>query len=106
MTSSINSLCLLVPADAFKFTSGNPKTTTTTHETGIQLKLYFCGDCGTTLSKESDADAFKGLMIAFGGTLDDQNLLEKVKPGGELWVKYRASWLNEVQGAAQMQAFE
>jgi hypothetical protein len=72
----------------------------------MKLKLYFCGDCGSTLGKEADADAFKGLMITLGGTLDDQDALEKAKPAGELWVKYRASWLNEVQGAGQMQAFE
>lgn len=71
----------------------------------MQLKLYFCGDCGSTLSKEADADAFKGLMVVMGGTLDEQDALEKVKPGGELWVKYRASWLSEVQGAGQMQTF-
>jgi hypothetical protein len=72
----------------------------------MNIKLSFCSDCGSPLCKEADADAFKGLKIAFGGTLDDQGALDKVKPGGELWVKYRASWLSEVQGAGQMQAFE
>ena len=104
-TGSTNSICVLVPDDAFKFTAGSPKTTTTTHETGMQLKLYSCGDCCSTLCKEAHADAFKGLTIVFAGTLDEQDALDKVKPGGELWVKYRASWLNEVQGAGQMQTF-
>ena len=56
--------------------------------------------------KEVDAEAFKGLKIVFGGTLDGQQALDEVKPAGELWVKYRASWLTALEGAGQMQGFE
>ena len=72
----------------------------------MELKLFFCGDCGGALCKEAHAEAFRGLKIVFAGTLDDKDAMEMAKPGGELWVKYRASWLDEVKGAGQMQAFE
>jgi hypothetical protein len=105
VTGSTYSVCLLVPEDKFKFTSGTPKQTTTTHENGMGIKLSFCGDCGSPLCKVAEAEAFRGLNIVFGGTLDDQDALEKAKPGGELWIKYRPTWLSEVEGAGQMQAF-
>jgi hypothetical protein len=105
VTGSTYSVCLLVPEDKFKFTSGTPKQTATTHENGMGIKLSFCGDCGSPLCKVAEAEAFRGLNIVFGGTLDDQDALEKAKPGGELWIKYRPTWLSEVEGAGQMQAF-
>jgi hypothetical protein len=72
----------------------------------MDIKLSFCGDCGSPLCKEADAEAFKGLKIVFGGTLDGQQALDEVKPAGELWVKYRASWLTALEDAGQMQGFE
>ncbi len=71
----------------------------------MEIKLSFCGDCGSPLCKEADAEAFRGLTIVFGGTLDGEGAMDGVKPGGELWVKYRASWVGEVEGAGQMQGF-
>ena len=71
----------------------------------MELELFFCGDCGSALCKNAHAEAFKGLKIVFAGTLDDGEALEMAKPAGELWVKYRASWLDEIKGAGQMQGF-
>jgi hypothetical protein len=105
ISGSTNTVCLLVPEQNFRFTSGNPKKTTVTHETGMKITLSFCGDCGNTLCKQADAEAFQGHTIVCAGTLDDDDHLKIAQPMGELWVKYRASWLPEIAGAKQYQEF-
>ena len=77
------------------------------HETGLKLTLSFCGDCGSALCKTADADEFRGLKIVFAGTLDGagEGGGVETKPDGELWVKYRVPWLQEIKGAQQFQGF-
>lgn len=106
ITGSTNTVCLVIPDPQITFT-GTPKRITTMHEAGVELEISFCGDCGSSLYKEMLAPSHKGLKIVFAGTLDNgSQALEKVKPEGEIWVKYRVSWVQPVDGAAQMQAFK
>jgi hypothetical protein len=86
-------------------TSGTPKEFSKTHESGMELTVFFCDNCGSVIHKEGDTDAFRGLVIVQAGTLDDAEGLDMEKPGAELYVKHRASWLPEVAGAGQMQEF-
>ena len=95
----------MVPTDKFRITSGSPKQYSATHENGMQLTVSFCGNCGTALYKEADADAFKGVVIVQAGTLDDLNGLESAQPEDELYVKYRASWVPTVATAKQNEEF-
>ena len=92
--------------DKFDITDGTPKKTETTHENGMPIEAFFCGDCGTPLYKVAHADAFKGAVIVMAGTIDNLgDHMDVAEPGAELWVKYRAGWLGEVKGAQQLQEF-
>lgn len=95
----------MVPESTFTFTAGSAKHFTTTHESGLQITVYFCGDCGCHLYKTGDREGFKGVAIIQIGTLDDPESLRKAKPGLELWTKYRVPWLPHFEGAALKSEF-
>jgi hypothetical protein len=78
---------------------------TITHEAGMQLTYVFCGNCGTTCWKTASA-GWPDHIIVFTGTLDDASF-EELKPDAEFWVKYRAPWLESLEGkgVAQVQGF-
>lgn len=71
------------------------------------MTVRFCGDCGSALYKTAAAEEFKGLRIVMAGTLDGvgEGGGVETKPDGELWVKYRVPWLQEIKGAQQFQGF-
>jgi hypothetical protein len=69
----------------------------------MEFNTTFCGDCGSMLGKETEDEAYKGMFILSVGLLDED--ISKFKPDTELWVKYRASWLTPIEGAAQAQTF-
>lgn len=68
------------------------------------MKYSFCGDCGTVIAKQSEADMFKPFYLVQAGTIATEPLV-KEKPDVEFWVSRKASWLDEVKGAAQAQKF-
>ena len=76
------------------------------HETGMGLHVYSCPACGNSVGKT--ADGFPGIFIVWAGTLDgdEEEWAKTVEPQAELWVKYRADWVGEIQGAKQCQEFE
>lgn len=71
----------------------------------MTLTYQFCGDCGCTLSKTGDAEAFKGIQIVQVGSLDDTGAVNAFEPAAELYVKERAEWLPELKGKAQAKEF-
>jgi hypothetical protein len=97
----------MVPKDKFRITSGSSslKSYSKPHESGMDLTIFFCGDCGTVTYKELDADMFQGTVIVQAGTLDDMNALNQAQPDEELYIKHRASWLPKIPSAGQMQEF-
>jgi len=103
VTGSAFTTNLLVPEGSFKITQGTPKDVNTTHENGMKITMHICGECGTMVYKEGDSDDLRGLAIVQAGTLDDG--LDDASPGAELWIKYRAKWLQELKGVGQMQEF-
>ena len=108
MSGSTYTTNLLVPNTAFEIVSGanHIKSFEKKHESGMNLSVHFCGNCGTALYKEADADTFKGMKIVQAGTLDGHQMkLDDVRLGAELYVKYRAGWLGETEGVAQCQEF-
>jgi len=49
---------LWVPVDKFSFTKGNPKKFTRIGDSGKEVNLMFCSDCGTTLCAEVTVGKF------------------------------------------------
>lgn len=92
LTGSLFSTNVLIPQGDFTW-SGMPKTKSRPGDSGKNITLHFCADCGTTVFEK--AASFPGIIILMGGTLDD-GLLDDMAPVEEIYVKSRVKWLPKV----------
>jgi len=76
------------------------------HETGMPMRVSFCGDCGVPLYKYADSELFKGTVIVFAGTLDDDDQAIGKAPQSEIWTKERLDWVGKVGSGAFAQFAE
>lgn len=88
--------------DGWSVTKGTPKRFAKQADSGKTITSFFCGDCGSTLWRESDT--YAGAKIVKYGTMDGLDALETAKPLVELFVGHRVSWLSPVAGAEQNEA--
>jgi hypothetical protein len=93
---------MIVPGDGFSITKGTPKTISKKADSGSQITSYFCGDCGSTLYRETGT--FGDNKIVKVGVMDDIQAFDDAKPVLELYVKDRVSWVPEFPGADQKQS--
>jgi hypothetical protein len=105
LTGSAFTTNILVPEDRFKVTAGTPKAYSTKQDSGMILTYSFCGNCGCTISKIGDAEAFKGIVIVQAGSLDGDVGVSVAEPQAELWVSRRVPWLSAMEGKGQMKEF-
>lgn len=68
-TSSAFGLNMQVPSENLVIEQGEPASRARTADSGNQLSLNFCGDCGTPLF--SVPGARPGIRVIYAGTLDD-----------------------------------
>lgn len=80
-------------------TKGTPKAFPKTADSGKVITSNFCGDCGSTIWRESDT--YAGLKIIKAGTLDSEGALEGAKPAVELFVANRIPWLPRFDDTVQ-----
>jgi hypothetical protein len=90
---------LLVSDPNFKVLSGTPKKWAKTADSGQTITSFFCGNCGSTLYRESGS--FPGTKIVKGGTAVK---VDSFKPTIELYAAERVKWQPEIQGADQKTA--
>ena len=86
-------------SDGFKVIQGTPKQHKKTADSGNEIVSYFCGDCGSTMWRQSES--FAGKMIIKLGTLDDTSILDNFNANAELFTKNRPKWVGAQEGAAQ-----
>jgi hypothetical protein len=90
----------VIPSQGFEVTSGKPKSWKKKADSGESIETFFCGDCGTTMWRETptfgDNKAFKV------GVLDTLDGFNDAKPDLELYAPQRASWVKAVEGATQL----
>ncbi|KAK4073152.1 uncharacterized protein Triagg1_5432 [Trichoderma aggressivum f. europaeum] len=106
LSGTTNTANIPIARDKLTVTSGTPKSHTEKHEDGFNLTKFFCGDCGTTIYKQADADMFAPVSLVQAGTLDGPAKDKVSQPVAELNVKIRQPWLAEVGSAAQKQGFD
>ncbi|KAJ4359805.1 uncharacterized protein N0V89_000361 [Didymosphaeria variabile] len=99
ITGSTYSTNAIFPSNQFKLTQGTPKQHSKTADSGKTITSHFCGDCGSTLFRETGS--FEGAKIVKIGTLDDANALSDLKPAIELFAPTRIPWVQAVAGAQQ-----
>lgn len=98
ITGTAYSSNLTVPSSAMT-TKGEPKQFEFDSGQGPIFNISFCGDCGSTMWKESDTTGFKGYHYVQSGTLGRE--FERFKPEAEIFVAERAHWLEPLEGARQ-----
>jgi hypothetical protein len=100
ITGSAYSTNIVIPSAGFEITSGKPKSWKKQADSGESIETFFCGDCGTTMWRETptfgDNKAFKV------GVLDTLDGFNGAKPDLELYAPQRASWVKPVEGAKQL----
>jgi hypothetical protein len=101
MSGSTHSFNNVVPGEAFT-SSGSPKEFAKVADSGATITSFFCGDCGTTLWRESPS--FGTSKVIKAGIMDDLNLQNASKPVAELFAPERAAWQPAMGGAAQKDA--
>ncbi|KAI0178666.1 Mss4-like protein [Hypoxylon sp. FL1284] len=99
ITGSTFSTNVMVPSAQFRITSGTPKTITKVADSGKDITSSFCGDCGTTLFRESET--FGNNKAVKAGIMDDQAVVDDAKPAFELFAHRRVGWVPEMPGAEQ-----
>lgn len=98
ITGSAFSTNFVVSAQGFSVTKGTPKSFPKKAESGKIITSNFCGDCGSTLWRQSET--FGDTRIIKVGVIDG-SAMEDIKPAVELFVANRISWVSPVQGAEQ-----
>ncbi|KAE8152343.1 Mss4-like protein [Aspergillus avenaceus] len=101
ITGSTYTTNFIIPESNFTLTSGSLRDCTRPHECGMDLSVFFCGGCGSTIYKKATGDMFKGVIVLLVGTVDNAEGVEKAVPDREFYVKHRGDWLQPVQGAVQ-----
>jgi len=102
ITGSTYSTNIIVPGDGFEVLSGSPKTWSKKADSGNEITSHFCGECGSTLWR--DGETFGPSKVVKVGVMDDPKAIEDAKPGIELYVPERISWVSGIGGAEQLKA--
>ncbi|TRZ57077.1 MAG: hypothetical protein D4S02_14150 [Rhodocyclaceae bacterium] len=78
----------VVPAGAFKITTGTPKLFADTADSGNILNRYFCGDCGSAIYNQRTKTP--EMVVVKVGTLDDSSQMKLVM---NIWTKSARPWM-------------
>ncbi|KAL1956385.1 hypothetical protein VTO42DRAFT_7368 [Malbranchea cinnamomea] len=93
LSGSTYSTNLLVPFSSFDV-HGTPKTYRRKGDSGKDVTLNFCDNCGHTLFVT--AETMPGLVIVKAGTVDDRNWLNSHSPSVEIYCKDKLGWLPQL----------
>jgi hypothetical protein len=92
-------MSLIVPKDAFRLLSGEPKTFTRSSDSGRKVDCVFCPGCGTRIYHA--ATFMEGTLNIKPGTLDDTSWLA---PSLHVWTKRKQPWVSIPEGVRCFEA--
>jgi hypothetical protein len=102
-SGTTNSYNLMIPSDKYKMTSGSLRSFARKGDSGKTVTYNYCQDCPTVLFVT--AEAMAGINIVKMGTLDDEEVFEKLGNASlEIYTKNRPSWCEQISGAQQKEA--
>lgn len=81
------SMNVAVPTDSLKVTGDVLNNYEKPGTSGLPVKRYFCGNCGSPIY--SDVNAFDGILFIKAGSLDDASWIE---PSVEIWTDSKLPW--------------
>jgi hypothetical protein len=86
---------LVVPAESFRLTMQPPVRFNDVGGSGLGMKRYFCGRCGSPVYTELEAQP--GVVVIKAGTLDDPS---SVSPQIHIWRRSAQAWMAAPGGVA------
>jgi len=89
---------LMIPTDGLQTTQGTLKTYAKIVESGNNMVSFFCGDCGSTIYRESSG--YPGVVMIKAGCVDDLDA-EDMKPQLEMYHQSHAHFLPAIDGMEQ-----
>ncbi|KAF2187256.1 hypothetical protein K469DRAFT_569734 [Zopfia rhizophila CBS 207.26] len=98
ITGTAYSTNVTIPSSSVTI-SGTPKQFIFASGQGPVFKISFCGDCSSTMWKESDAEGFEGYHSIQSGTLGEE--FDHYKPDGEIFTPQRTKWLAPIENTRQ-----
>ncbi|EON66966.1 hypothetical protein W97_06082 [Coniosporium apollinis CBS 100218] len=93
LSGSAFSTNILLPRSSFHLTSGTPKTISRPGDSGLDVTLNFCPECGHTIFVTGEGAGLRGSVVVKAGTLDDPELLDKLIPAEEIYTEHKVSWM-------------
>lgn len=89
---------VLFPADAFRFTRGQPSYSCTPSDGGGRHQRGFCAICGSRLTGGESPDSPTGFVGVTVGSLDDASWFQ---PQMEIWIQDAQPWDPPLPGIPQ-----
>lgn len=81
----------VLPSSAFKLTAGKPKRFTAVADSGRTLHRYFCGDCGSGVYSQREANP--EMVVVRAGTFDaPEEMSARMKITAHIWTGSRRPW--------------
>lgn len=93
LSGSAFSTNIIVPRSSFRLTPGTPKTISRPGDSGLDVTLNFCDNCGHTIFVTGESEVLRGNIVVKAGTLDDPELLDKMVPADEIYTEHKVSWV-------------
>ncbi len=90
---------LVVPEDAFKLRSGEPKTYVKIGESGAKRAQTFCPECGSPIYATSVGDGPKFFNIRLGTARQRDELPPKV----QYWFRSAQRWLTDLDSVPKIE---
>ncbi|KAB8067123.1 Mss4-like protein [Aspergillus leporis] len=91
-TGSAFSSNFIVPKSTFTYTAGTPKVYRDSGDTGTEIQMHFCGDCGTTVTSQTPG---KENVVIKAGTLDEESR-RHLDLGVEIYGKRKDQWVRQL----------
>lgn len=85
--------------DAFKFTSGEPKTYIKMGDSGNEREQTFCPDCGSPIYSAPVGDDPKNYGIRLG-TVKQRDVFE---PKKQIWCRSAQNWIQEINSLPKVE---
>jgi len=94
MTSSAFSMAIVLPPDAFRLVSGEPRTVQRKAESGRMTTRWICPECGSWICAGPRSGSTVRNVRA--GTLDDTSWL---RPTVHFWTRSKQAWVPLPEGS-------
>ncbi|MDH5670517.1 MAG: GFA family protein [Myxococcales bacterium] len=99
LSAGIGSYSMVLPREALRIVSGEPRSWERSSETGARNRAWMCPECGNRIFHENPDDP--AMIRLKAGTLDDAAALE---PDALVWRRSAPAWMQAPEGVARFES--